>query len=395
MIKKRTTLAFAILLSILPLTAAGQALRLDLTWSGDDFEGFEGGLVLPHQRGVGEEVLRSILPGSSRDGSIVVSPSLIGGSASWTAEALKPGRYQFFVSDQGSLQDLSKPSSLARAGLRVNVRTKAGSMSFEPPARSGAIWYVFDILGEDGSILPSNTILPWKTLVFGYAKDAVTGKPIEGASITLKKKVDGTEKRTSTNAEGKYIAMADFGAWSMNIEKEGYIGWKEDFAFIEAEYPIRADAHLSPPMNDKQYRFVLSWGASPPDLDAHAIGPTPSGGEFHISYRTMVSYERRHFLDRDDTTGYGPETITLERLDPGSYVYAVHDYSDLSSTSSSRLSYSGAVVRVYREREQIAEARIAEGRPGTLWRVFSIDGSTGELKLLDQYGFEKDPARVR
>jgi hypothetical protein len=395
MIKARSAVALQVLLFFLPVLATAQALRIDLSWNGDDFDGFEGGLVLPHQRGAAEEVLRSILPGSSKDGSIKVSPSLIGGSASWTANALKPGRYQLFVSDQASLQDMSKPSSLARAGLNVTVRTQAGSASFEPPEKSGAIWHVCDILGEDGSIVSDNSILPWKTLVFGYARDAVTGKPIEGASITLKAKVDGTEKRTATNAEGKYIALADFGAWTISIAKDGYIGWKEDVSFIEAEYPIRADAYLSPPLADKQYRFVLSWGASPPDLDAHVIGPSPSGGDFHISYRTMIAFAGRHFLDRDATSGYGPETITLNRLDPGTYVYAVHDYTDLASTSGTRLSYSDAVVRAYRESELIAEARITEGKPGTLWRVFKLDGSTGQLTLLDQYGFERDPAKVR
>jgi uncharacterized protein YfaP (DUF2135 family) len=109
----------------------------------------------------------------------------------------------------------------------------------------------------------------------------------------------------------------------------------------------------------------------------------------------MIAFAGRHFLDRDATSGYGPETITLNRLDPGTYVYAVHDYTDLASTGGTRLSYSDAVVRAYRESELIAEARITEGKPGTLWRVFKLDGSTGQLTLLDQYGFERDPAKVR
>lgn len=211
-----------------------------------------------------------------------MNPSLVVGSASWTASALKPGRYQFFVSDQGSLQDMSKPSSLACSGLKATIRTKAGSFSFEPPAKAGAIWYVCDIIGEDGSVVPANSTLPWKTLVFGYVKDAVAGRPIEGASIVLKAKVDGTLRRATSNAEGKYLVLADFGAWAVGIDKEGYIGWKDEVSFFQAEYPIRADAHLCPPLADKQYRFVLSSGASPPDLDAHAIGPDGATGRLQV-----------------------------------------------------------------------------------------------------------------
>jgi hypothetical protein len=385
---------------------ADSALRIELSWDSSDFEGFEGGLVLPHRRHEAEEVLRSIRPGTSKDGSIVVGAALVGGTASWSGSSLAPGRYQFFVSDQASLQDMSTPSSLSRAGLKVTVRTKAGSQSFEPPAKAGAIWHVFDVLGEDGTIVPANAMLPWKTLVYGYVKDAVTGAPVEGARVELASKGDLSVRTASTNAEGKYVVMADFGSWKLSIVKEGYIGWKDEVDFIKAEYPAREDAHLSPPLADKQLRFVLSWGASPPDLDAHVIGPAMGGtaaggaaggaaGEFHISYRTMTAYAKRYFLDRDDTNGYGPETITLQNLDPGTYVFAVHDYTDRGASKGTRLSYSDAVVRVYRESQLIDEARIDEGAPGTVWRAFTIDGSSGQVELADKYFFESDPAKVR
>ncbi len=391
----RRLLAATVLL--LGLAAAGyaQGLEISLSWDSDDFDGFEGGLVMPKAPDGGREVLRSTSRGSSKDGRIGVSPSLIGGMAVWSAPSIRPGLYGFFVSDQGSLDGLTAPGSLARAKLKVQVRTAAGSWTFEPPDRVGAIWHVFDLIGEDGTVVADGTVLPSKLMVFGIVSDSVTGDPVAGATVTIRKKVDGTTMTASTRPDGKYVIPADFGAWSIAVDKPGSIGWKDEIAFIGAEYPVRADAHITTILTDKQYRFVLSWGAAPRDLDAHIVGPTPAGGEFHISYRTMRSYERRHFLDRDDTDGFGPETITLERLDPGYYVYAVHDFTDLASKTSSALSYSGAKVRVYRESELIAEAEIPQGRPGTLWRVFRLDGRTGKIERIDETRFESDPAKAR
>ena len=51
-------------------------------------------------------------------------------------------------------------------------------------------------------------------------------------------------------------------------------------------------------------------------------------------------------LDVDNTTGFGPETITVNRKHDGErYVYAVHNYSDGADLKSDRLSKSGAKVR--------------------------------------------------
>lgn len=388
-------IAVLVLLFAVGLSVQAQGLEIFLSWDGNDFDGFEGGLVLPCEKGGEREVLRSIMNGVSKDGAIKVSTSLVGGAAIWSASAVRPGLYGFFVSDQAFLEGLSEPGSLARAGLKVQVRTAAGIWTFEPPERVGAIWHVFDLIGEDGSVIPGGSVLPTRHAVYGIVSDAVTGDPVEGASIVLRNKIDGSTKTTLTRADGKYMITADFGAWSISVDKPGAIGWKGEIAFIGAEYPIRADAHLSTILTDKQYRCVLSWGAAPPDLDLHVVGPTPSGGEFHISYRTMRVYERRHFLDLDDTSGFGPETITLEKLDPGYYVIAVHDYTYSRSMSSSALSYSGAKLRVYREAEMIAEVEIPPGSPGTLWRVFRIDGRTGRVERIDQVLFEADPARVR
>jgi len=390
---KRMTVLFAALM--LGAIAAAQEFVLDMAWDDDDFTGFEGGLVLPHRKGAEEEVLRSIRPGQSSDGTIRVSPALAGGQAAWTATRLSPGRYGFFVTDLASAQGMTDPGTFARSGLTVRVRTKAGMQVFSPPDKPGLIWHVCDIYGETGEIVPVDMVYPWKTVVYGYVRDALTGKGLAGVNVRMVKKGDGRVVDQVTNAAGQYVMTADFGAWDLEYAYKDYIAWNDSVAFIKSEYPIRVDVVLSPPTTDTQFRFVLSWGAKPADLDANALGPTPGGGAFHISYRAMRTWERRHFLDIDAMNGYGPETITLEKLDPGVYLFVVHDYSAGGSKTSVALSYSGAMVRVFREDKEIARVQIREGQPGTWWRVLALDGRTGKVTVLDQYGYDREEALRR
>ncbi len=46
-------------------------------------------------------------------------------------------------------------------------------------------------------------------------------------------------------------------------------------------------------------------------------------------------------------SAFGPETITITQMNPGTYRCSVHDYSNRASTTSAALGQSGAKVQVY------------------------------------------------
>ncbi|MFW2374693.1 MAG: hypothetical protein ACN4GM_16320 [Gammaproteobacteria bacterium] len=53
------------------------------------------------------------------------------------------------------------------------------------------------------------------------------------------------------------------------------------------------------------------------------------GPDFHISYRNMRSVYNKAKLDQDEMQGYGPETITLDKLSSDSrYILWVDNYSN-------------------------------------------------------------------
>ena len=81
-------------------------------------------------------------------------------------------------------------------------------------------------------------------------------------------------------------------------------------------------------------------------------------------------------LDYDDTSSYGPETVTITLnagiLDDGLFSYYVYDYSNGGNKNSSYLSESNAVVRVYRGNELIHIYNVPQNKRGIKWDVFAI-----------------------
>ena len=86
--------------------------------------------------------------------------------------------------------------------------------------------------------------------------------------------------------------------------------WNKYFAMTKALAP-------------QNVRMVLQWGDKPRDIDLHL-----QSQEFHISYVNMRNYANKARLDIDARQGYGPETITLDRIDPSkTYVASIVNYT--------------------------------------------------------------------
>lgn len=100
---------------------------------------------------------------------------------------------------------------------------------------------------------------------------------------------------------------------------------------------------------------VLRWGDRPNDLDTHLQGPIEnSSNKFHISWQDKIhgTYPSNRLspcdtegtiatLDVDDTTAYGPETLSLCERVSGKYHYYIYNYS-----GSPQFDVSNANVRV-------------------------------------------------
>jgi hypothetical protein len=153
---------------------------------------------------------------------------------------------------------------------------------------------------------------------------------------------------------------------------------------------------MSPELDPGAIRVVLRWGAAPADLDSHLTGPASTGGSFHCFYGDQSPDPAEYVhLDLDDRYSYGPETTTIVQLLPGAYRYLVHDYSNRASTSSSALSNSGAQVTVYGDAGELASFNVPAAQGGTVWTVFELDGTSGQITPLNTLSYGSEPVSAR
>lgn len=177
--------------------------------------------------------------------------------------------------------------------------------------------------------------------------------------------------------DGEFLLEVGPGTHTVQVSCKGYI---TATITVEAQagQSVRVDIPMSREMAADQYRIVLTWGEVPADLDAHLLGQR-NGRNYHVYYaeRKPSAAEGTATLDVDDTTGFGPETVTMTVDADSQYIFYVADYSNRSGSAATALSASGARVEVYRGTEHIHTFNAPEGQSGNIWTVFSIRG--GEL----------------
>ena len=219
----------------------------------------------------------------------------------------------------------------------------------------------------------------------GTLTDALNGRGVSGALIRLRSGWNSTSGpylegiEVTTDGSGRYsLAQLPVGYYTAEAVKEGYVAGYTNLLVLNEGARENFDFTITPQLAEDEIRVVLTWGSTPSDLDSHLIGLTPENEPFNVYYRNMrYTFDGVEManLDVDDTSSYGPETVTILEDIHGTYIYAVHNYSNRNSTDSTALSFSDAVVRVYMGSAQVAEYRVPTDQVGTYWTVFEIDHS--------------------
>ena len=160
-------------------------------------------------------------------------------------------------------------------------------------------------------------------------KDSVDGAPLSDANVTIKKDSYKTDNKGYIYIPVSKFANIDNAIIPMEFKKPGYITSKIDL-IIQLGSIWNKRFVISRQLNIENIRIVLQWGAKPRDLDLHLVTK-----EFHVSYRNLKNIPNKANLDRDDKNGYGPETLTLNRIEKGTtYRIYVHNFSGESSIRS-------------------------------------------------------------
>ncbi|WDA57264.1 carboxypeptidase regulatory-like domain-containing protein [Deinococcus aquaticus] len=213
--------------------------------------------------------------------------------------------------------------------------------------------------------------------VQGRILNATTGTALAGVTITASAGLGGGQvtQSVTSDASGRYSLTLPTGYYSLSASKSGYISTSSTVSVIGQQTLNVGDRALSPELTGNgEWRFVLNWGAEPSDLDSHLTGPLADGRRFHVAFYAPISTDSLGSvnLDVDDTSSYGPETITVTETPEGLLRYSVHDYSNQGDSQSGALSSSGARVQVFRGTALVATYNVPNGQ-GDLWTVFTLD----------------------
>jgi len=137
-------------------------------------------------------------------------------------------------------------------------------------------------------------------------------------------------------------------------------------------------ALMSPIMPPGMARIVLQWGAQPRDLDVYLLAPhrDPADPPCMLNYRQTRCHSGTVHLDKDDTSGHGPETITIRHFNHGQYVLHIDEYGGSDSNPSWDMSH--AMVTYYAP--HLGAVQYHVGRDGYTvgkkWYVMMVDGET-------------------
>jgi hypothetical protein len=213
----------------------------------------------------------------------------------------------------------------------------------------------------------------------GVVRDASSGDGIVGASVA----VNGIE--SVSDATGAYSASGVIPGDHVLVtaSASGYQPFSTVLSLTSGE-SREQDIVLVPTAEyANQYRFVLTWGQDPQDLDSHLWVPT--GGETynHVAFWNKGTLTGPPYaeLDVDDVMSYGPETVTLLPNYSGNYIYAVHEwYGD------GTLATSGAVVQLYagNDLRYVINVPTGECGEGWWWHVGELNAETGQFTLVNE-----------
>ena len=234
--------------------------------------------------------------------------------------------------------------------------------------------------------------------VAGVAKNATTGLGIEGVTVNVRANWNNQSgdviATTTTDADGSYSFSLERGYYTLEFARDGFVS---TFVNVASSNAIGAcEGVLSPTSTSEvtstEFRIVLTWGETPRDLDSHLVGLDDANSVFHIAYYNKVERDTDGnviaSLDVDDVSSYGPETVTIvnARTD-ATYYYSVKDFTDRYDATSTKMSESGANVKVYQGSVLVKEYNVPLNQAGYIWNVFKIEN--GNVVDINNYNADE------
>jgi hypothetical protein len=268
-----------------------------------------------------------------------------------------------------------KEFSIWRKTLRAVILLSLGIAIISPPVSLAA---------QEAETEITSTYLPTVAKNFqtgpgnlkGTVVDAIFNTPVNNALVCVTSEDDLC---FVTAEDGKYhFNNIAYGKLSVEASHVNYLSLLDEVSLAPTATKT-LDFALSPLLADGEYRIVLTWGNNPKDLDAHLWLPFPAYPHLSLDNPGNCDEFPDVCLDRDDTDGNGPETISIKNLaESGTYTYAVLNFS-YGYPGVPDIIASSAKVRVYGAEGLIAQFSVPKTGAGDLWYVFDFDTTNKQV----------------
>jgi len=251
-----------------------------------------------------------------------------------------------------------------------------------PPGPRGPAGSV-GLVGPEGAIGLRGANAPAPATIASTVINPVTGATLEGARVWATR--DGVELGSAVSAsDGSYSFQIEAGMTIISCQMEGYMLFTTH-AMILPRQVFSERMLLAPTLPEGAAGIVLVWNSVVPDMDIHMWTPWGCEVAYYNYYCVNPDGDGQAHLDRDDTTGGGPETMTIDVPAPGAFKVWVHRY-----TSGVDIYLSQSVVYVFQSDGRIFRFSLEDG-DGVVagddneeWNVCDIDGLTGNVIATDK-----------
>lgn len=203
----------------------------------------------------------------------------------------------------------------------------------------------------------------------GLISNASSGGPLGEARIEVRRSPDGEVLLTAvSDVNGRY-AFAELppGSYHLTVRAPGFLRQERADVSITTGQLSTENFSLSPLLAAGNLQLVLTWGTTPSDLDSHLWLPMETPYHLYYSRRGLEDGCPFAALDVDDTSGEGPETITLTQLFPGTYRYAIYNYS-----GSPAITASNGHVDVFDASGLVTSLDVPATGSGRWWHVLDF-----------------------
>ena len=231
--------------------------------------------------------------------------------------------------------------------------------------------------------------------ITGTVVNSSNGVAIPDATVSLVNVLSSQVLYTSTSSATFTFQNFPLDNYNLNISAPGYstvvmpISVSFCATYNIGDFPLSLDD-----LSAGDMRVVLKWGSTPNDLDLHMVFPDPnnyggcsgSRGHVYFSQRGLIASTPYIELDHDDTSSYGPETITIKdaafnTTGLGVFKVSVHDFTNNSNQSSTVMANDSlAKIFVYGVNGFVTmidiNANATSASIGNLWKVLEIDPVT-------------------